>query len=73
MLGSTTGEDIFNAIKQFFLTHDLDITKVTSMNTDGAPTMVGRHSGLAAHMRTVCPNIQTFHIYPHKIGKLLAI
>ena len=64
--GRTTGEICFNAIMQFFEKNGLDITKVVSIVTDGAPSMVGRQQGLVSRLTVVNPALITFHCIIHK-------
>ena len=46
LLGRTSGEDIFNVIMKFFKDNSINIKKLVSVATDGAPSMVGRQKGL---------------------------
>lgn len=65
LLGTTKGEDIFNAIKGFFEANEIPIDKVTSLLTDGAPAMLGGNLGVAARMKAVCPGLLSFHCIIH--------
>ncbi|KAL4721338.1 hypothetical protein ACJJTC_006484 [Scirpophaga incertulas] len=46
LLGKTRGEDINKAIMDFFDKDELDLKKLLSVTTDGAPAMVGSNKGL---------------------------
>uniref|UniRef100_H2YQ88 DUF4371 domain-containing protein n=1 Tax=Ciona savignyi TaxID=51511 RepID=H2YQ88_CIOSA len=46
MNGSTKGEDVLNTFIKHFEQRDIDIKKIFSITTDGAPAMVGIHRGL---------------------------
>ncbi|KAJ4927848.1 hypothetical protein JOQ06_015650, partial [Pogonophryne albipinna] len=48
--GTTTGEDIFGKVCQTMEELDLDWSKLASITTDGAPSMVGASRGLIGRM-----------------------
>ncbi|XP_064881846.1 general transcription factor II-I repeat domain-containing protein 2-like [Oncorhynchus nerka] len=48
--GTTTGEDIFDKVCQTMEKLDLDWSKLASITTDGAPSMVGETRGLIGRM-----------------------
>ncbi|KAI7790369.1 putative general transcription factor II-I repeat domain-containing protein 2-like [Triplophysa rosa] len=48
--GTTTGEDIFGKVCQTMGDLGLDWSKLASITTDGAPSMVGASRGLIGHM-----------------------
>lgn len=52
MKETTTGEDIFNEVCNVFLKFQLKFEKLHGIATDGAPAMVGVHSGLIARIKT---------------------
>ncbi|XP_029905790.1 general transcription factor II-I repeat domain-containing protein 2B-like [Myripristis murdjan] len=64
--GHATGEVIFNELTQFFEKHGLNVRKIVSVVTDGAPSMVGRHKGLVSRLSAVNPALQSFHCIIHK-------
>ncbi|XP_065131907.1 protein FAM200A-like [Paramisgurnus dabryanus] len=64
--GRTTGEIIFNKLMQFFEKNGLDLSKVVSVVTDGAPSMVGHHRGLISRLAAVNPKLIAFHCIIHK-------
>lgn len=64
--GHTTGEIIFNELMQFFEKNGLDLSKVMSVVTDGAPSMVGHHRGLISRLAAVNPALIAFHCIIHK-------
>ncbi|XP_037804762.1 general transcription factor II-I repeat domain-containing protein 2-like [Penaeus monodon] len=49
--GTTTGEDVFGKVYQTMEELDLDWSKMASITTDGAPSMVGMSRGLIGHMK----------------------
>ncbi|XP_068602597.1 general transcription factor II-I repeat domain-containing protein 2-like [Brachionichthys hirsutus] len=49
--GTTTGEDIFGKVCQTMEELDLDWSKLASITTDGAPSMVGVSRGLIGRMK----------------------
>lgn len=64
--GHATGEIIFNELMQFFEKNGLDLSKVMSVVTDGAPSMVGHHRGLICRLAAVNPALIAFHCIIHK-------
>lgn len=48
---TTTGEDIFGKVCQTMEELDLDWSKLASITTDGAPSMIGASRGLVGHMK----------------------
>jgi hypothetical protein len=47
---TTKGIDIFNELIDLLTINKIDLTKLVSITTDGAPSMVGKYNGLVAHM-----------------------
>lgn len=62
----TTGEDIYKAFKTFMDTHNIPLDKIVGVATDGAPAMVGRHSGFVKHLMDVTPTVVPFHCIIHE-------
>ena len=46
--GTTTGQDIFNAVLVCLKGNNLDLSKLVSVTTDGAPAMVGSRKGFVS-------------------------
>ena len=44
----TTGEDMFKALKNVMKYYDLRFKNLAGVTIDGAPCMIGKHSGLVA-------------------------
>jgi hypothetical protein len=63
---TTTGEDVFNVINDYFDLKNLDWKKCEWACTDGAPSMAGKIKGLAAKMKEVSPNMQWNHCSIHR-------
>ncbi|UYV64964.1 hypothetical protein LAZ67_3002576 [Cordylochernes scorpioides] len=51
MHGTTTGEDIFNCVFDLLQKFNLPQSKLTSVATDGAPSMTGKTNGFVALLR----------------------
>ena len=47
----TTGEDMFKALKNVMEFYDLRFENFAGVATDGAPSMIGKHSGLVAFLK----------------------
>ena len=50
---TTIASDIFNLVKDFFIEHDLHLSLIDSICTDGASAMLGNRSGFAALLKEV--------------------
>lgn len=64
--GHTTGEILFEKISSFFEDNDLDMKRVCMLVTDGAPSMAGKVSGLAARWSAVAPQMTALHCIVHQ-------
>jgi len=68
-LNSTTrGEDIYAALKECLLRNSIDLNKLISLTTDGAPAMVGRKKGLVGLLLADndFPKFQVYHCIIHQ-------
>ena len=52
-LTTTRGEDIFKAVLKAIEDKKLDLNRLLSITTDGAPAMVGKRSGFVTRMQEV--------------------
>ena len=66
---TTTGQDIFNAVLACLKEYKLDLAKLVSITTDGAPAMVGSKKGFVTIMETYMKNAR----YKNKIMKIHCI
>ncbi|CAL4228701.1 unnamed protein product, partial [Meganyctiphanes norvegica] len=48
LTNTTTGADILEAVLKCFNCYELDLSKLVSITTDGAPAMVGKNKGFVA-------------------------
>lgn len=62
----TQGEDVFNAIDQFFSKHGINWEKCVGITTDGAASMSGYKTGLLARVRAVAPHMKWTHCCIHR-------
>ena len=62
----TRGIDVFSKVDTFFVQKDLDWRKVGAVCTDGAPSMLGSHSGFQTRVRQVVPDVITNHCMLHR-------
>lgn len=63
-----TGEDIYKALKDCLLRNDINMRKLISVTTDGAPAMVGRRVGLIGLLMADndFPAFQAYHCIIHQ-------
>ncbi|XP_045066525.1 zinc finger BED domain-containing protein 5-like [Coregonus clupeaformis] len=64
--GRTTGEIIFTELTQFFERNGLDVSKIVSVVTNGALSMVGHRQGLVSRLSAVNPALLAFHCIIYK-------
>jgi hypothetical protein len=50
LTGTTQGEDLYNAVIKYYEESGLDMKKLSSITTDGAPAMVGSKKGLVQRL-----------------------
>ena len=62
----THGISVFNKVDIFFACQDLDWRKVGAVYTDGAPSMLGSHSGFQVRVKQVAPGVITNHCMIHR-------
>ena len=63
-----TGKGIFDSIKNHLSLRGVEISKVTSLGTDGASTMTGRKEGLLGHFLRENPHISNTHCSAHRLA-----
>ena len=63
---TTKGEDIFTKIDAFYNKEGLDFNKLIGSTTDGAPAMLGKHSGFKAKLQQVAPHTFMIHCMIHR-------
>jgi len=66
--GTTRGEDTYHALKECLIKNAVDLQKLVSVTTDGAPAMVGRKIGLIGHLiaDSDFPNFHAYHCIIHQ-------
>lgn len=55
LCGQTRGEDIHNAVLEMLKEKGIDVKKVVSVATDGAPAIMGRERGLVQRLKVLHP------------------
>ncbi|KAG7489523.1 general transcription factor II-I repeat domain-containing protein 2-like [Solea senegalensis] len=65
---TTRGVDIYNTVKEFLVEKKVPLEKLVSVTTDGAPAMIGRHTGFVAHCKADLefPNFLQYHCIIHQ-------
>lgn len=69
LLGRTRGEDMIKAVMDYFEKDELDLKKLLSVTTDGAPAMVGSKKGLVRLLRSnerCNENLISYHCIIHQ-------
>lgn len=61
LCAQTRGEDIYNAILDMLNEKGIDVKKVVSIATDGAPAMMGRERGLVQRLKVLHPHLISYH------------
>ena len=62
----STGQLVFNKIKNYLESNKIPLENIIGIATDGAPSMVGRHVGLITFFKKVNPNLFTIHCVIHR-------
>ncbi len=63
---NATAEAIFNALSAYLVSNDIPFANIIGCTTDGAPAMVGRHSGFISRLKTKAPHIIAIHCALHR-------
>ena len=63
---NTRGEDIYHAVNNFFIEHWLTWNKVSEVNVDGAPAMIGGVTGFRGLLIRDHPDIRVNHCLIHR-------
>ncbi|GBL72946.1 Zinc finger BED domain-containing protein 5 [Araneus ventricosus] len=61
-----TGEDIFNAIQDYFCENEIDWAKCCGVCTDGGKSMSGCYKGLRGRIKIVAPHVTWSHCCIHR-------
>lgn len=64
--GETRGEDFYAAIKALFAKEVINLTKVTSVTTDGCPSMRRKVKGFVSLWKKEYPSVISFHCILHQ-------
>ena len=67
----TRGEDIYDAVIGFFRDQNLDIARLVSITTDGAPAMIAPRKGFVSRLKCDHPQMLSYHCIIHQ-GALCA-
>lgn len=62
----TKGETIFQAVLDFFTEKEIPLENISTVATDGCPSMVGRHRGLIALLKKRVPHLLAIHCVIHR-------
>ena len=74
MKGRTTGADIYEAIADILRIMEVDVAKIVSITTDGAPAMIGRLQGMVTRLKEeMCPRILNTIVYVSSIRLFCAL
>ncbi|KAG8451802.1 hypothetical protein GDO86_003847 [Hymenochirus boettgeri] len=66
--GHTRGEDIYSKVKEYLISENIQIQKLVSITTDGAPAFTGRTNGFLALCRkdSSFPKFFSYHCIIHQ-------
>ena len=65
---TTTKEDVFELVDNFFKENGLQWTELVSCTSKGAPAMFGRKSGFQARVKAVPPSVTSVHYFIHQFA-----
>jgi hypothetical protein len=66
LLLTTKAVDIFKVMADFFSKHNISLSVIGSICTDGAPAMLGSKSGFAALLKKEIPQVLVTHCFLHR-------
>ena len=61
-----TGQDIFKMVRSYFDSHEMKLSQVVSVSTDGARNMTGRETGFWGCFKREVPQCSFIHCMLHK-------
>ena len=67
-LRTTTREDVFELVDNFFKENSFQWSKLVGCTTDGDPAMLGRKSGFQARVKAVSPSVIFVHCFIHRFA-----
>ena len=63
---TTTGEDIFNEVMQYFNNKNIPLTNLINIESGGDSAMTGKVKGFISRMKSVAPHIFHIHCVIHR-------
>lgn len=64
--GDAKGETVLKCVQQHFEKHNIPLSNITAVATDGAPAMVGQYRGFAGLLKEKVPDVHTVHCVLHR-------
>lgn len=68
LYGTTKGVDIFQAVKSVFDSEGINLSKLSSLTTDGAPAMMSENVGVVGQFKKHGLQIKNFHCALHQLN-----
>ena len=65
---SVCARTITSRVCEYVASANLDVAKMRGIATDGASTMMGRHSGVVARLKTITPSAIGVHCAAHRLN-----
>ena len=65
---SVCAQTITKRVCEYVESAQLDMTKMRGIGTDGASTMMGRHNGVVARLKTITPSAIGVHCAAHRLN-----
>ena len=62
----TIGESVYRAVEDYIQKKSIPLTSIISCATDGASSVVGRHSGFLSYLKKAVPKVLTVHCVIHR-------
>lgn len=66
LVQTTKGSDVFGLVDESIKAKNMRWETCVSICTDGAPSMLGKFKGFAAHVNNINPNVMTVHCMIHR-------
>lgn len=71
-LNNGSASCLYNACTHFLSNHGLDIQKMICFGSDGASSMIGRHTGLSTRLKSDNPYMTNIHCVAHRASLCIA-
>ena len=66
LIADAKSETILQCVQQCFEKHNVPLSNINAVATDGAPAMLGQYTGFANLLKEKVPDVRTLHCVLHR-------